>query len=266
VREAAGDLRFAAAKQLRLPTARGERTRERILETALRLFHERGFRDTTMRAIASEAGVALGNAYYYFQSKESLIQAIYAQSHEEHAAASAATLARERRFTPRLLGVMRAKLDTLAPYHPFAGVLFSTAADPRSPLHPWSAASAAVRERSTALFAEVLEGSDAKPPRSLRAELPALLWTYHMGVILFWIHDRSPGCAASYRLVERTVEIVARLVALSRLPPLRPLVRSTLGLLGELRAEVGASPPAHGRVAGGDPGATPPPPRPPAPC
>ena len=234
-------LRFAAAKHDRLATAKGERTRERILDTALRLFHERGWRDTTMRAIATEAGVSLGNAYYYFASKESLIQAIYAQSHDEHAVASEPVLARERSFRARLAGLMKAKLDTLAPYHRFAGVLFATASDPASPLNPWSAASEPVRARSRALFARALEGCDAGIPKRLRDELPELLWTYHMGIILFWVHDRSPGCQASYRLAERTVDMVARMVTLSRLPPLRPLVRSVLGLMADLR---GAATPA----------------------
>ena len=57
--------------------ARGEQTRQLILETALRLFRERGYAETTMRAIAKEAGVAVGNAYYYFDSKEHLIQGFY---------------------------------------------------------------------------------------------------------------------------------------------------------------------------------------------
>ena len=41
----------------------------------MRLFRENGYEATTMRAIAKEAGVATGNAYYYFGSKEELIQA-----------------------------------------------------------------------------------------------------------------------------------------------------------------------------------------------
>jgi AcrR family transcriptional regulator len=228
-------LRFAAARHEQLPTAKGERTRELILDTALRLFYERGWAETTMRAIAAEAAVSLGNAYYYFRSKESLIQAIYAQSHDEHVAASAPVLATETSFAARLAGVMTAKLDTLAPYHRFAGALFATAADPASPLNPWSEASRAVRLQSTALFARVLEGCGAGIPRRLRAELPELLWTYHMGIILFWVHDRSPGCEASRRLAARTVEVISKLVALSRLPPLRPLVRAVLALTGEVR-------------------------------
>jgi AcrR family transcriptional regulator len=46
-----------------------------------------------MRAIAERAGVALGNTYYYFRSKEHLIQAFYARSHAEHLAAAAPVLA-----------------------------------------------------------------------------------------------------------------------------------------------------------------------------
>ena len=45
-------------------TRRGEETRALILETALALFREHGYGDTTMRTIAQHAGVALGNAYY----------------------------------------------------------------------------------------------------------------------------------------------------------------------------------------------------------
>lgn len=228
-------LSFTAAKHDKLATEKGERTRLLILETALRLFFERGYEATTMRAVAKEAGVSLGNAYYYFASKENLIQAIYAQSHLEHLAASAPVLATERTLRGRLAGVMRAKVETLAPYHRFAGVLFKTAADPASPLNPFSEASRTVREQSMALFEEVLAGSKARPAKSLRPELPRLLWTYHMGIILFWVHDRSPDCQASLRLAERTSELVSRLIELSALPPLRPLVRRVLETVADLR-------------------------------
>ena len=71
-------------------TVRGEQTRQLIRDTAMRLFRERGYAQTTMRAIAQEAGVAVGNAYYYFGSKDHLIQEFYAQSQVEHRAAAAA--------------------------------------------------------------------------------------------------------------------------------------------------------------------------------
>ncbi|HEX8693522.1 MAG TPA: TetR family transcriptional regulator [Longimicrobium sp.] len=217
-------------------TVRGEQTRALILETALELFRDRGYEETTMRAIAERAGVALGSAYYYFRSKEELIQGFYARTHQEHLEASRGVLAGERGFQRRLLGLMRAKLETIEPYHRFAGILFKTAADPKSPLNPFSPESAAVRAEATALFAEVVRGADdVRVPADLAAELPGLLWTWHMGIVLFWIHDASPGRARTWRLMERTVELVARLVRLAGNLLLAPLRKTTLRLLRELR-------------------------------
>lgn len=214
---------------------KGEETRAHILETALRLFLNRGYEETTMRGIAEEAGVAVGNAYYYFKSKEHLIQAFYERTHHEHLAASREVLDRERGLRERLLGVMRAKLDTIMPYHQFAGILFKTAADPKSPLNPFSDESLPVRQQSTELFAEVVTGADTRLNAELTAELPNLLWIYHMGIILFWIHDTSPGREKSYRLMERSVKLVLRLVSLFQFPLLRPFLREMLVMVADLR-------------------------------
>jgi AcrR family transcriptional regulator len=216
---------------------KSEQTRAKILETALELFRERGYEETTMRAIAEAAGVAVGNAYYYFKSKEHLIQAFYARTHEEHLAASREVLARERGLRERLLGVMRAKLDTIMPYHQFAGVLFKTAADPGSPLNPFSDESVPVRRQSTELFAEVVAGADTRLTAELTAELPNLLWVYHMGIILYWIHDTSPGRAKSYLLMEKSIKLILRLVSLFQFPLLRPFLRELLGMVADLRGE-----------------------------
>jgi AcrR family transcriptional regulator len=224
-------------------TRKGEQTRALILSTALELFRERGYEETTMRAIAEGAGVAVGNAYYYFRSKEMLIQAFYERTHEEHTAASREILAQERDLLPRLLGVMRKKIETAMPYHRFAAILFKTAADPQSPLNPFSDASREIREQSTRLFAEVIAGSTTRlRHEELRTELPNLLWVYHMGILLFWIHDRSPGCRRTYRLLEHTTHLIVRLIGLANLPLMRPLIRTTLELLADLRGETQNSP------------------------
>src|SRR5215207_5926024 len=107
-------------------TAKGEQTRALIMETALQMFMERGYEETTMRAIAERAGVALGSAYYYFRGKEQLIQAFYSRTHQEHLAQAEEVLRTERTLRGRLLGTMQAKLRTIEPYHRFSGVLFRT--------------------------------------------------------------------------------------------------------------------------------------------
>src|ERR1700742_330458 len=215
-------------------TNKGEQTRALIMGTALEMLRERGYEQTTMRALAERAGVSLGNAYHYFGSKEELIQAFYARTHEEHLRACEPLLADERDLKKRLLAVMRAKIDTIEPYHQFAGVLFKTAADPQSPLNPFSQQSAPVREESTRLFAEVLSGSNTQVHRDLREELPRLLWLYHMGITLFWIHDSSPQRRRTHRMVAITVDLIVKLIRLARNPLMRPLRKAIREILNEL--------------------------------
>ena len=226
-------------------TAKGERTRERILECALDLFRERGYDRASMRAIAEAADVSVGNAYYYFASKEHLIQAFYGRTHTEHLAACEAVLDRETELRERLRGVLLAKIETAEPYHRFSGVLFKTAADPASPLNPFSEDSRPVREDAIRLMERVVAGSSRKVPEDLRRELPELLWMYLMGIVLFWIHDDSPERARTRRLIDRTSDLVARLIGLARSPLLLPVRKSVLRLLRELRDEAGAE---HGAI------------------
>jgi AcrR family transcriptional regulator len=217
--------------------ARGEQTRQLILETALRLFRERGYAETTMRAIAKEAGVAVGNAYYYFDSKEHLIQGFYDRNQAAHRAAAEPVLANEDDFAARLRGVLNAGIDVNLPYHSFAATFFKTAAEPSSPLSPFSHESSPSREAAIAIFREVVDGSSAKLDPELRKELPELLWLGWMGVVLFWVYDKSPDQRRTRRLIDGAVPLVDRLVALSRLRVLRPVLRQILALLDTIRRD-----------------------------
>ena len=215
--------------------ARGEQTRQLILETALRLFRERGYTETTMRAIAKEAGVAVGNAYYYFDSKEHLIQGFYDRNQAAHRDAAEVVLADEKDFAARLRGVLHAGIDVNQPYHSFAATFFKTAAEPSSPLSPFSRESSPAREAAIAIFRDVVDGSSVKLDPELRKELPELLWLGWMGVVLFWVYDRSPGQRRTRRLIDGVVPLVDRLVGLSRLRVLRPALRQVLALLNTIR-------------------------------
>jgi len=56
-----------------------------------------------------------------------------------------------------------------------------------------------------------------------------------MGVILHWVYDSSPHAAKTYRLIERTVPLIDRLVALARVPGMRGVVREALATYRDLR-------------------------------
>ena len=51
-------------------------TKERILDTAERLFSEHGYAATSLRSIIASAGVNLAAVHYHFHSKEALLEAV----------------------------------------------------------------------------------------------------------------------------------------------------------------------------------------------
>ncbi|MEU5398766.1 TetR family transcriptional regulator [Streptomyces sp. NPDC005963] len=213
---------------------KSEQTRTLILETALRLFQERGYDKTTMRAIAKEAGVSVGNAYYYFSSKEHLIQGFYDRIAAEHQAAVRPVLERETKLEARLAGVLLAWLDIAEPYHEFAAQFFKNAADPDSPLSPFSPESEPAREEAIDVHRQTLAGAKVKVPEELADALPELLWLSQMGLVLYWVFDRSEGHERSRLLAARGARVTARGISLARFRVLRPLVHDVHELLTDL--------------------------------
>ena len=57
---------------------KGEENRQRIVEAANALFYQQGFSKTSFSDIAAAADVPRGNFYYYFKTKDELLEAVIA--------------------------------------------------------------------------------------------------------------------------------------------------------------------------------------------
>ena len=211
-------------------------TKALVRSTALRLFRERGYAATTMRAIAQEAGVATGNAYYHFASKDHLVQELYLDVTREQAAGARRVLAQGGDLTTRLRGVMLAAVDAFEEYHAFGAEFVTVAIRPGSAASPFSAESSESRDLSQEVFRELVEGASPAVPSGLREELPELLWLAQLGVTLFWVYDSSPGQRRTRTLVEGVTPLIGRLVRLSRLPVLRGASEDVLALVRAVKA------------------------------
>lgn len=216
-------------------TPRAEETRRAIYETALELFRQKGFERTTMRDIAGKAKVALGAAYYYFDSKDAIVLEFYRETQESTQDAIMQAMQRQRKLRDRLLCVLEKRLEVLAPNRKFCDALFRHAPDSKDPLSPFSEETRPIRDRAIDHMRIAVEGGDIKIKDDLMPYLPRLLWLYQMGIILFWLYDRSPDQSRTRRLVEKSLGLMVSLLRLSALPLMRPL-RKTLAEILEMVA------------------------------
>ena len=212
------------------PKSKSEETRGRILGAAMELFRNRGFEQTTMREIAAEAGVATGAAYYYFDSKDAIVLAFYDQAQKEMEPQLEEALAANRDLLARLRSLLEVKFKYFEPNRRLLGTL-AAHTDPEQPLSPFSAQTREIRDQDIRFFERALDGSRVRISADLRPYLPRLLWMYQMGLILFWIHDRSAAQRRTQLLVEKSLAIVVRLIKIAGYPLMRPLRRMVVELV-----------------------------------
>jgi AcrR family transcriptional regulator len=216
---------------------KSEETRTRILEAALAVFGERGFESATMREIAAKARVAVGAAYYYFDSKDAIVMAFYARAQSEIVPATEAILDNSKTLDARLRGVIGYKLDYFAPNRGLLSAL-SSHSDPQHPLSPFSLATAPIRNQDIAFFARAVEDSQVKLPRRLKPYLPRLLWMYQMGIILFWVYDRSPRQRTTQVLLDKSLQMLLFILRYANLPLLAPMHKLAADLLAAVYGDL----------------------------
>ncbi len=86
----------------------GSATKELIDRTALRLFAEKGVRETTIRDIAASAGIAEGTMYRHYGSKDELASTLFLENY--------AAVGRRLRQVEEAHETTRAKLDAMIRY------------------------------------------------------------------------------------------------------------------------------------------------------
>jgi AcrR family transcriptional regulator len=212
------------------PTEKGGQTRAAIFESALQLFREKGFDATTMRDVAAQAGVALGGAYYYFPSKEAIIQAYYEVVQAEHVRRVRLALAGPKLdLKARIQVSMESKFDIVQNDRKLLGVVFRYTGEPDHPLSCLGAGTAHIRRESTELFSRAI--GDEKLPKDLRQLLPIALWALQMGLLILFLYDDSPNQRRTRRLMEGALDLTVRMLSLAKFSVLKPIRTKVLNLL-----------------------------------
>jgi hypothetical protein len=79
------------------------------------------------------------------------------------------------------------------------------------------------------VFAEAI--APERLPDDVRDAAPTLLWTLHMGILLYFLYDASPGERRTRKLIDAAVDFVVDVKRLATSPLLRPMRRRVMTIL-----------------------------------
>lgn len=207
----------------------GEQSRANILETALRLFRERGFDETTMRDIATASGLSLGAAYHYFPSKEALVLAYYDRIQVQHEEEARLALASASNLSSRLVAVMTTKLELLQDDRRILRAILQTMLGADQSLSVFSPETSDVRHQSMAIFEEALVCPEI--PEETRPLFARAFWLLHLGFLLYFVNDSSPKQEKTWALMQGSVELLATMAPILGSPMLGPMQGQIVNLL-----------------------------------
>lgn len=210
-------------------TEKGEQTRKLIFESALELFRQQGFDATTMQGIATHAGVVKSAAYYYFPSKEAIVQAYYEVVQAEQERLCAVGFRQHKRLKDRLRLALHSKLDLAKNDRNLLGVVFRYTGEPLHPLSCLGEGTRDIRRRSMAVFHDAL--SEEKLPEDLRRLLPLALWGLQMGLLILFLYDSSKNQRRTRTLADSSLDLSLKLLGLAKLGVLKPVRSRLLALL-----------------------------------
>lgn len=234
--------------------AQQDETRARIVRTAVALMSERGFDAVTMKDIAWAASVGDATIYKYFPSKERLVLGYFDLVAADAVKATRATPGfADYPLQDRLQRLTDAILERLEPERAFvqqARALLARA--PMLLLGDQLQAKQTLREQVLADLEHAVASGEIAPSEFLRP-LSGLYGDYAVGVVGWWLHDRSPGASDTPRFVDQTLGVLVaalksglpdRLVQLALF-----FVRSQMARVMQARADARPMPAAPAAVA-----------------
>ena len=156
--------------------------------------------------------------------------AFYERAQREMHADLESKLARCKTLESRLRSIITEKFEYFGPNRRLLGAL-SAHTDPEHPLSPFSEETKPIRDADLAFFEAAATDSGVKLPKDIRPYLPRLLWMYQMGLILFWVYDKSPQQRRTQVLFDQTLKMLLLTLRLASIPLLRPMHRLAADLL-----------------------------------
>ena len=190
-----------------------EKTKIKILASAVELIIEKGFENASLREMAKSAGVSNPTIYNYFPSKQMLLYAYIEQKHKESVEAL-------KQIEDLNTYTLREQLQTLIELElelyledrefiiQIADMVFDSSGLKVSRLYETNGVFIETVEEMIDI---AIEAKEINPP-PFKEHLPILFWDYYIMVVAYWVKDESESFENTTEFIDHSLGLMEALL------------------------------------------------------
>ncbi|MCG8333193.1 MAG: TetR family transcriptional regulator [Proteobacteria bacterium] len=193
---------------MKISAQQKKKNRLKIIGVAVDIMIDKGFKAATMRAIAKEASIGDATIYNYFPTKEAILFAYYEEKLNE-CVTRMRKIEKFNEFTlhEQLQTLFETLLELFLPDREFVALsfkrIFFALSQNAEQLH---AIQDLFEKIVDDIFTAAIEVNEI-PAQMFQQIIYHLLWDYYVGIIIFWLNDRSDQFADTSMMIDKTMDL-----------------------------------------------------------
>lgn len=194
---------------MKISNKQKEKNRKKIIQIAVDVMIEQGFKSATMRAIAKKAEIGDATIYNYFPTKESILFAYYEEKLKE-CAERLRSVDKFNEFTlnEQLQTFIHTQLELFLPDREFIDLsfkrIFFSLSQNYQQMKPIRQIFAMIVDD---MFKAAIEVNEI-PDQIFQDMIYLLLWDSFVGIVIFWLNDRSEQFNDTTVLVDKSLDLL----------------------------------------------------------
>ncbi len=186
-----------------------EQTRLKLIEAAVEIISEKGFRSTTMKAIANRANVGIATIYNYFPNKDKILYTYFEEQYIKLAKQiDEIEDFNEYALDEQIQTLIETCLDNFLPDREFVAEAARVAI-----FSPFTSFNNSKRARDIFLDTVKELWNNYIEKRGLETPLVQewmllLFWEYYLAIVAYWLEDDSESFNHTTQLIDKSSEII----------------------------------------------------------
>ncbi len=193
--------------------------RKQLIESAIEIITEKGFRSATMREISSKAGFGTATIYNYFPTKEKILFAYFEDKHTELDVVME-TIPDFDDFTlkEKLQIQIESLLDLYLNDREFVQEAYKLMFDsPLRTVSEFASIKKSFVDKSKVIIDCAIENEEI-PGHPFQDFLIHLYWDYSIIMTLYWLKDDSEGFSNTSQLIDMSLDLIVELLRSGIIP------------------------------------------------